>query len=185
MPRPVWRREGGISMAWVILLLAGLCEIIWAVGLKYTGGFTRLWPSVGIVAVMTASAGLLSLALKSHTRRHGLCGVDRHRRRGRRGARSLSFRRAGGPLAAVVHRPHSGGRRRIKTGVVVVLPEARSVEDVGGGSAPRADVAIHPESWRSRVRRVLLMFESPQTPEREYGERKAHAFRIHAPASAR
>ncbi len=52
-------------MAWVILLLAGLCEIIWAVGLKYTGGFTRLWPSVGIVAVMTASAGLLSLALKS------------------------------------------------------------------------------------------------------------------------
>ena len=52
-------------MAWVILLLAGLCEIIWAVGLKSTGGFTRLWPSVGIVAVMTASAGLLSLALKS------------------------------------------------------------------------------------------------------------------------
>ncbi len=52
-------------MAWVILLLAGLCEIVWAVGLKYTGGFTRLWPSVGIVAVMTASAGLLSLALKS------------------------------------------------------------------------------------------------------------------------
>ncbi len=52
-------------MAWVILLLAGLCEIIWAVGLKYTGGFTRLWPSVGIVAVMTASAGLLGLALKS------------------------------------------------------------------------------------------------------------------------
>ena len=70
-------------MAWVILLLAGLCEIIWAVGLKYTGGFTRLWPSVGILAVMTASAGLLSLALKSHSRRHGLCGVDRHRRRGR------------------------------------------------------------------------------------------------------
>ncbi len=52
-------------MAWVILLLAGMCEIIWAVGLKYTGGFTRLWPSVGIVAVMTASAGLLGLALNS------------------------------------------------------------------------------------------------------------------------
>ncbi len=52
-------------MAWVILLLAGLCEIIWAVALKYTGGFTWLLPSVGIVVAMTASAGLLSLALKS------------------------------------------------------------------------------------------------------------------------
>ncbi len=52
-------------MAWVILLLAGLCEIIWAVALKYAGGFTRLWPSVGILATMAASAGLLGLALKS------------------------------------------------------------------------------------------------------------------------
>ena len=52
-------------MAWGILLLAGLCEIIWAVGLKYTGGFTRLLPSVGILAAMAASAGLLSFALKS------------------------------------------------------------------------------------------------------------------------
>ena len=52
-------------MAWGILLLAGLCEIIWAVALKYTGGFTRLLPSVGILAAMAASAGLLSFALKS------------------------------------------------------------------------------------------------------------------------
>jgi quaternary ammonium compound-resistance protein SugE len=52
-------------MAWGILLLAGLCEIAWAIGLKYTGGFTRLLPSVGILAAMAASAGLLSLALKS------------------------------------------------------------------------------------------------------------------------
>jgi quaternary ammonium compound-resistance protein SugE len=51
-------------MAWVILLLAGVCEIVWAVALKYWG-FGRLWPSVGIVAAMAASAGLLSLALQS------------------------------------------------------------------------------------------------------------------------
>jgi quaternary ammonium compound-resistance protein SugE len=52
-------------MAWGILLLAGLCEIVWAVALKFAGGFTRLLPSVGILAAMAASAGLLSLALKS------------------------------------------------------------------------------------------------------------------------
>ncbi len=52
-------------MAWGILLLAGLCEIVWAVALEYAGGFTRLLPSVGILAAMAASAGLLSLALKS------------------------------------------------------------------------------------------------------------------------
>jgi len=52
-------------MAWGILLLAGLCEIVWAVALKYAGGFTRLLPSAGILAAMAASAGLLSLALKS------------------------------------------------------------------------------------------------------------------------
>ena len=52
-------------MAWGILLLAGLCEIVWAIGLKYTDGFTRLLPSAGILAAMAASAGLLSLALKS------------------------------------------------------------------------------------------------------------------------
>jgi len=52
-------------MAWGILLLAGLCEIVWAVALKYAGGFTPILPSVGILAAMAASAGLLSLALKS------------------------------------------------------------------------------------------------------------------------
>ncbi len=52
-------------MAWGILLLAGLCEIVWAIGLKFTDGFTRLLPSVGILVAMAASAGLLSFALKS------------------------------------------------------------------------------------------------------------------------
>ena len=51
-------------MGWVILLLAGLCEIVWAVALKYWG-FAKLLPSAGILAAMGASAGLLSVALRS------------------------------------------------------------------------------------------------------------------------
>jgi quaternary ammonium compound-resistance protein SugE len=52
-------------MAWLILLLAGLFEIGWAVGLKYTDGFTRLVPTLWTAASMAASLGLLGLALKS------------------------------------------------------------------------------------------------------------------------
>lgn len=52
-------------MAWVILFVAGLFEIGWAVGLKYTEGFTRLWPSVGTVLAMILSVGLLGLAMKT------------------------------------------------------------------------------------------------------------------------
>ncbi len=52
-------------MAWGILLVAGLLEIGWAVGLKYTEGFTRLWPTVWTVASMIASMGLLGLAVRS------------------------------------------------------------------------------------------------------------------------
>ncbi len=52
-------------MAWLILFLAGLCEVTWAIGLKYTQGFTRLWPSVGTVAAMVVSVLLLGLAMKS------------------------------------------------------------------------------------------------------------------------
>jgi quaternary ammonium compound-resistance protein SugE len=52
-------------MPWVILILAGLCEIGWAIGLKYTDGFTKLWPSVGTVVSMIVSVVLLGLALKS------------------------------------------------------------------------------------------------------------------------
>jgi quaternary ammonium compound-resistance protein SugE len=53
------------SLAWGVLLVAGLCEIGWAVGLKYTEGFSRLWPSVGTVAAMVVSVALLGLALKA------------------------------------------------------------------------------------------------------------------------
>ena len=52
-------------MAWVILTVAGLFEIGWAVGLKYTEGFTRLWPTLGTAASMIVSLGLLGLALRA------------------------------------------------------------------------------------------------------------------------
>lgn len=52
-------------MAWTILIIAGLFEVGWAIGLKYTAGFTRLWPSVWTVAAMIISVYLLALALKS------------------------------------------------------------------------------------------------------------------------
>ncbi|HTN11929.1 MAG TPA: quaternary ammonium compound efflux SMR transporter SugE [Acetobacteraceae bacterium] len=52
-------------MAWFILLVAGLFEVGWAVGLKYSDGFTRLWPSLATVASMAVSLGLLGLALRS------------------------------------------------------------------------------------------------------------------------
>jgi len=52
-------------MPWIYLLLAGLFEIGWAIGLKYTEGFSRLWPTVGTVAAMTASIILLALAVKT------------------------------------------------------------------------------------------------------------------------
>jgi quaternary ammonium compound-resistance protein SugE len=51
-------------MAWVYLIVAGLMEVGWAVGLKYSQGFTRLWPSVGTVTAMLISIGLLGLALR-------------------------------------------------------------------------------------------------------------------------
>ena len=52
-------------MAWTYLVIAGAFEIAWAIGLKYTEGFTRLWPSVGTVAAMIASFAFLSEALKT------------------------------------------------------------------------------------------------------------------------
>ena len=51
-------------MLWIALVVAGLFEIGWAVGLKYTEGFTRLWPSVGTLAAMVVSFGLLAYAMR-------------------------------------------------------------------------------------------------------------------------
>ena len=51
-------------MAWIILLFAGLLEVAWAVGLKLSDGFTRLWPSVGTVVAMGGSVFLLAGAMR-------------------------------------------------------------------------------------------------------------------------
>ena len=52
-------------MAWIILFLAGLFETGWAIGLKYTDGFTRLWPTVWTVFAMIISLWLLGIAVKT------------------------------------------------------------------------------------------------------------------------
>ena len=52
-------------MAWVVLIIAGLFEVGWAIGLKYTQGFTKLWPSVGTIGAMIVSFFLLAQALKT------------------------------------------------------------------------------------------------------------------------
>lgn len=53
------------GVAWIVLFVAGLCEVGWAVGMKYTDGFTRLWPSVWTVLGMVASVVLLGWSLKT------------------------------------------------------------------------------------------------------------------------
>ena len=52
-------------MSWLLLVVAGLFEIGWAIGLKYTEGFTRLWPSLWTIAAMVISLALLGIALKT------------------------------------------------------------------------------------------------------------------------
>ena len=51
-------------MSWAILIIAGVFEIGWAIGLKYTDGFTRLWPTVGTLGAMLVSILLLAIAMK-------------------------------------------------------------------------------------------------------------------------
>jgi quaternary ammonium compound-resistance protein SugE len=52
-------------MAWLLLIIAGLLEVGWAIGLKYTEGFTRVWPSVLTLGAMVLSVVLLGVAMKS------------------------------------------------------------------------------------------------------------------------
>lgn len=51
-------------MAWIVLLFAGLLEVVWAVGLKYSHGFTRLTPSIITIIAIIASMGLLAYAMR-------------------------------------------------------------------------------------------------------------------------
>lgn len=53
------------TMAWALLVAAGILEIGWAIGLKYTDGFTRLWPSIWTIAAMVVSMYLLALAART------------------------------------------------------------------------------------------------------------------------
>lgn len=53
-----------LNNAWLLLAIAGLLEVGWAVGLKYTEGFTRLWPTVGTALSLVASMALLGLAVR-------------------------------------------------------------------------------------------------------------------------
>jgi quaternary ammonium compound-resistance protein SugE len=52
-------------MVWFILVIAGLFEVGWAIGLKYTDGFSKLWPTVGTILAMVISLGLLGIAMKT------------------------------------------------------------------------------------------------------------------------
>ena len=54
-----------MSIAWLLLIVAGLLEVVWAVGLKYTQGFTRLLPSAVTITAMTLSIILLARALRA------------------------------------------------------------------------------------------------------------------------
>jgi quaternary ammonium compound-resistance protein SugE len=58
-------RAGDVLNGWLALLLAGLLEIAWALGLKYSEGLTRFWPSVAMLMAIAASFALLAVALKS------------------------------------------------------------------------------------------------------------------------
>ena len=51
-------------MPWLLLLIAGVFEIIWAIGMKYSAGWTKLWPSIGTLVAMIISFALLSMAMK-------------------------------------------------------------------------------------------------------------------------
>lgn len=53
------------NIAWIVLFIAGLFETAWAIGLKYSNGFTKLWPSVFTIIAMAISIWLLSISLKT------------------------------------------------------------------------------------------------------------------------
>ena len=52
-------------MGWIYLIIAGLCEVVWAIGLKHTDGFSKLWPSVVTIAFMIISFQFLAMALRT------------------------------------------------------------------------------------------------------------------------
>jgi hypothetical protein len=114
-------------MAWIVLFVAGLFEVGWAVGLKFTEGFTRLVPSLWTVASMVVSLGLLGLALKSlplGTAYAIWTGVGTI---GTRDRRHCFVRRIDEPCPAVQHRSDRRRHCRPQTrdGAVVARPAGR------------------------------------------------------------
>ena len=57
--------QGSSVMAWIFLLLAGVLEVVWAFLMKASDGFTKPWPTIGTIAFMIVSFGLLSMAMKT------------------------------------------------------------------------------------------------------------------------
>ena len=87
-------------MAWAILILAGLLEVCWAIGLTYTAGFTRFWPSVvtlGFIAGQLVSAVVVRAPDSDW---NGLRGLVRHRRGGNGHSGNIVLQGAGGRVPA-------------------------------------------------------------------------------------
>ena len=101
-------------MEWLILFLAGLFEIGWAIGLKYTEGFSRLVPSVLTVGAMVISIVLLGVALKTLPVGTAYAVWTGNRRGRHRGARHLPVRRAGHRGAPRLDRADRRGHRRVE-----------------------------------------------------------------------
>ena len=97
-------------MHWFLLVLAGLLEVGWAIGLKSSHGFTRFWPSVATLVLMALSFFLLASALK-----HLPIGTAYAVWTGIGAARHRPFRRIGIPGAPSVHRADPRGHRRAET----------------------------------------------------------------------
>ena len=76
-------------MSWFVLFLAGLLEVVWAIGLKYTHGFTRLTPSIITVSAMIISIVMLSWGDENAAGRHRVRGLDGYWGRWRVGDRHV------------------------------------------------------------------------------------------------
>lgn len=122
-------------MAWILLVVAGLLEVVWAIGMKQSQGFTKLWPSVWTIDAMLASFGLLAVAMRtlplgiSYTvwvgigavgsviagaalfgeHERGAVRVRGDDRAGDRGAEGRDFRQSPGPASSVAPAEGPGG----------------------------------------------------------------------------
>ena len=113
-------------MAWIVLTLAGLFEIGWAVGLKYTAGFTRLWPTLWTAASMVVSVVLLGVAMNSlplGTAYAVWTGIGTI---GTAMLRHPAARRAGGRAAARLHRADRVRHHRAEAGDAALSGPARA-----------------------------------------------------------